>query len=281
MEFIKDILRIIDTDMEIPEMYGWFHLLFFALSITGGVLLCAFHKKIGENRVPGIILAFSIATIILEIYKIINFCTDYSSETLAFNMQWYIFPFQFCSMPMYVGLLAGITRRGKVYESLCAFLATYAVFGGLCVMFYPDQVFIDTIGINIQTMFCHGAMITMGIYLYGSGHVKLKHKTILKALPVFATAIFVAMVMNEIAFYIGVPENDTFNMFFISRHFNSTLPLYSLIHNSLPFPIAVTIYFTGFSLAAYIMLLLAMGINKLAKFIQTQIKGKIKTTDIK
>jgi hypothetical protein len=164
---------------------------------------------------------------------------------------------------MYVSALTGIFRKGKVHQSLMAYLATYALFAGLCVMFYPNDVFIGEIGINVQTMICHGSMLTIGIYLYGSGYVKTEHKTILRAVPVFATAVGIAAALNEIMFHSGVLNGETFNMFFISPHFEGTLPVYSSVQNIVPFPWCLIIYIIAFSLAAYIMLLLAMGIKKL------------------
>ena len=44
-----------------------------------------------------------------------------------------------------------------------------------------------------------------------------------------------------------------------------SLPLYSLVHNAVEAPINIVIYVLGFSLVAYIMLLIAMGVDRLAK----------------
>jgi hypothetical protein len=129
------------------------------------------------------------------------------------------------------------------------------------VKIYPGDVFIDTIGINIQTMICHGSMVMLGIYLLVSGYVKLEHKTILKAMCVFSVAVTMAAVMNEIAHFSGLEE--TFNMFFVSRYFESTLPVYGAVHNAVPFPLNLVIYILGFTLASYIILLIAMGVHKI------------------
>jgi hypothetical protein len=166
---------------------------------------------------------------------------------------------------MYVGLLAGIVRRGKVHDAACAYLATYAVFAGACVMFYPNDVFISTIGINIQTMICHGSMLTIGIYLLATGYVKLEHKTILKAIPVFCCAVLIAVVLNEIAYRTGLLTTDTFNMFFISPYCDPHLPVYSIVQEHVAFPWCLIIYIAAFSLAAYLMLLIAMGVKALVK----------------
>jgi hypothetical protein len=261
MEFLQDLLRILDSEMRTPEIFGWFHILWLGLTALATFGLCLWHKKYGtQKHVPKVVFVVSLFAIILEIYKQINYSFSYTGG-IDFDYTWYAFPFQFCSTPMYVGLLVGIIRKGKVHDALCAYLATFSIFAGTCVMLYPGDVFIDTIGINIQTMICHGSMVVLGIYLLVSGYVKLEHKTILKAMCVFAIAVALAAVMNEIAHFSGLEE--TFNMFFVSRYFESTLPVYGAVHNAVPFPLNLVIYILGFTLASYIILLIAMGIHKI------------------
>ncbi len=260
MEFWQDLLRILDSEMRTPTIFGWFHVLWLGLTVLATWGLCRWHKKHGTpGRVPKVVFFVSLFVIVLEIYKQINYSFSYTGG-IDFDYTWYAFPFQFCSTPMYVGLLVGLIPKGKVHDALCAYLATFSVFAGTCVMLYPGDVFIDTIGINIQTMICHGSMVTLGIYLLVSGYVKLEHKTILKAMCVFAAAVTLATVMNEIAHFTGLKE--TFNMFFVSRYFESTLPVYGAVHNAVPFPLNLVIYILGFTLASYIVLLAAMGIHK-------------------
>ena len=260
MSFFAKILEILKYRIVTPGLFGWFHILWIALVILGSVALCLLHKKKAVSPAK-VILVISVAVALLELYKQIVF--SFGSD-LTFDFQWYAFPFQFCSTPMYVGLLAGLLPKGKVHDALCTYLATYALFAGLCVMLYPAQVFIGTIGINIQTMICHGSMLTLGIYLLATRYVQPAHKTVLKAVPVFACLIAMAMVMNEIAHATGLLERETFNMFFISPYCEGTLPVYSLVQGVVPYPWSLVIYIAIFTLAAYIMLLLAMLAHKLA-----------------
>lgn len=263
---IAEIIEILDAEMTEPGLYGWFHSLWLILTAAATVLLCRLFKDGIPRQVCAVILTMAIAVILLEVYKQINYTFTVDEQgKIKSDFQWYAFPFQFCSTPMYVGLLAGIIRKGRVHQSLCAYLATYAVFAGVAVMVYPADVFIKTIGINIQTMICHGSMITVGIYLLYTGYVKLEHKTILRAMPVFAIAVAMAAVMNEIAYVTGLLETDTFNMFFISRYCESTLPVYGPVHEAVPFPLNLIIYILGFTAAAYIILLLAMLIKRFAQ----------------
>ncbi len=270
MEFLGPLIEVLDADMQTPKMYGWFHLTFFASSIIAGILLCRYRKSTDEKFVRRLLIISAVIVFILEVYKQINFTFKYDGTTIIGDYQWYAFPFQFCSTPMYISLLAGIIRNRKIHDALCAYLATFALFAGLCVMIYPPQVFVPTIGINIQSMVCHGAMITVGIWLFGSGYVKTEHKTILKAIPVFFICVTMAAVMNEIAYYSGLLETETFNMFFISPHCEPSLPVYSLVQAVVPYPWCAFIYVACFSAASYIILLAAM----LIKHCRTRIKSR-------
>lgn len=208
-----------------------------------------------------VVLTYSILGIVLEIYKQLNF--SFNSTSGEWSYQWYAFPFQFCSTPMYVGLIAGCCKKCKFQEYLYSYLATFALFAGLSVMFYPGDVFTRTIGINIQTMVCHGGMVVMGIYLWFSKQVKFEFKTILKALSVFCVLVTVALIMNVI--FNSTGNTATFNMFFISPYLPCTLPILNMIYEMVPYPVFLIIYIIGFTLAAFIMLLVAIGINRLVK----------------
>ncbi len=264
MNFWGEVLQVLDAQMQEPEMYGWFHLLFFSLSIIAGVVLCRCGKAGEERFTRRLLIVTAAISLALEVYKQINFTFSYDGATITTDYQWYSFPFQFCSTPMYIGLIAGLVRHRKIHNALCAYLATFALFAGLCVMVYPPQVFISTIGINIQTMICHGAMVSVGIYLFGTRYIEAEHKTVIKAIPVFAVCIVIAMILNEIAYFSGLLETDTFNMFFISPHCEPSLPVYSLVQAVVSFPWCLFIYIIGFSAAAYVVLLISMLIKKVA-----------------
>lgn len=262
MSFLTDVLRFFDLRMERPGLYGWFHLLWLALTVAGTLWLCIRYRNASAEKIRRLVLVTAIIVAVLEAYKQINFGFSYT-DGITFDYAWYAFPFQFCSTPMYVGLIAGLTRKGRVHTAACAYLSTYAVFAGICVMLYPSSVFVDVIGINIQTMVCHGSMIVIGIYLLCSGYVKLEHRTILRAMPVFGICVLLALTMNEAAHLTGLLETDTFDMFFISPYCEPSLPVYSLVQKVVPFPWCLFIYVFAFTLAAYLVLLAGIGIKAL------------------
>ena len=261
MEFFQNLLRILDYRGQTPAVFGVYHIIWL-VAIAGLTALAAIcGKRHSAKTVTWVVFGTAVLVAILEIYKQINFTFgDGSGEP---SYAWYAFPWQFCSTPLYIGLLVGLFRKGRIHNALCAYLASYAVFAGAAVMIYPGDVYIPVVGINIQTMVCHGSMVVIGGYLLGSGHVQLSLKSVLKAMPVFAICVTLAAILNEVAHATGLLENHNFNMFYISPYLECTLPVYSLIHNAVPFPVNFIIYVLGFSAAACVILLLAMGIRAL------------------
>lgn len=264
MAFFESVLRIFHTKMETPSLYGWYHILWLLLTVGASLALCLWHKKKGQTPVYKVLLWTAITVLLLEVYKQITYSFIPGDHT-HFDYQWYAFPFQFCSTPMYIGLLAGLWKKGKFHDALCAYLATFSVFAGLCVMIYPGDVYTNLAGVNFQSMVCHSSMVVVGVYLFYSGHVKLNSRTILKAAVVFAACVSIACIMNEIAHASGLLERETFNMFFVSPYVAPSLPVYSLVQNVVPFPLSLIIYILGFTLASYLILLAAMGIARICK----------------
>ena len=247
--------------MVTPIPYGEFHVLFIVLSILMGFLIVKICPCKKESFIRRFLLIESILVIVLEIYKQINFSFYVDGSQIICDYQWYAFPFQFCSTPMYIGLLAAIIRNNTAHRRLCSYLASYALFAGVCVMLYPTTVFVDTIGINIQTMVCHGSMITVAIVLLHTGYVKAEMKTLLSALPIFLLLVLGAMVMNEVAYQTGLLNTETFNMFFISPYCSPELPVYTQIQPIVPFPLSVLIYIAGFTAGAGILLLVGKALQ--------------------
>lgn len=265
-------LSFLDSEMVKPVPYGWFHLMCFAIVIALCVLCIAFRKKFSAKSVNIIMLVTGIVMILFEVYKqvIMNF------DNGAFEpYAWYIFPFQFCSTPMYLMFIAGLiglisNKKGKVYDCIVSYLGTFALFAGLAVMFLPTTVFIPTIGINIQTMVVHGGMVVIGVLLLVTQTTKVEWKTILKAIIVFAVMVVIAMIMNVVWNFVGPADKHTFNMFFISPWYNCELPILQIVQDTMPYIVFLLAYIIGFSLCAFIVLSVAIGVKKLYQIVTSK-----------
>ena len=102
MEFLKDLILILDTQITPPEVLGWYHFLCIGLVILTTFLLCKFMRDGTDKQVRALLLIVSSTCIVLEAYKQFNYTFTVSDGQIVADYQWYIFPWQFCCVPMFL-----------------------------------------------------------------------------------------------------------------------------------------------------------------------------------
>ena len=112
-------------------------------------------------------LFFQLSLLFFEILKQVIYTLQ------AGHYQWYAFPFQFCSVPIYLVPLALLIRNEKIKTALYNFLSFYVLLAGLIVMFYPGDVFTTDVVINFQTMIHHMSMVLIGFAITFAGKKQL------------------------------------------------------------------------------------------------------------
>ena len=98
------ILDFLNAKMTEPTLYGWFHLLCWGIVIAASIIVIVYRKKFTTKFVNIFLLIMGISFLVFEIYKLIIMTYDNNGLN---EFLWYIFPFQFCSTPMYLSIIAG------------------------------------------------------------------------------------------------------------------------------------------------------------------------------
>ncbi len=266
MNFWVKLYEILNVQMTEPTSYGWFHLMFIAIVVAASVILCLRFRDCEDKVFRRIALVSWIVILALEIYKQYNYTGSVEEGALVWDYQWYIFPYQFCSTPLYALPFIAFSRPTKLRDAFVAFMSFFSLFAGIAVFCYPNDVFIETVGINIQTMVHHGLQIVLGIYFTAYMRKRYEKKLYFSGAIVFVAFVAIAMVANVIGYKAlsSVGSDETFNMFYISPYFDCTLPVLSDIYPLVPYPVFAIIYFIGFLLVGFIMFIAQKGIIKLA-----------------
>ncbi|MBR0157055.1 MAG: YwaF family protein [Clostridia bacterium] len=261
---MTDFLKLLDSDFEsAPAAYGPFHLCAIALVILTAVLLSVFVKNAKDKTFRRICFVFWVILILFETYKQIIFSFNYNNAQPYWDYQWYAFPFQMCSAPIYILPFIFLSKpESAIRKATVSFMAFYILFAGIAVMVYPGDVFIRTIGIDIQTMVWHGSQVILGVYFIVYYRRSINLRFFLRAVPVFLIMVGAATALNLI-----IPNftDETFNMFYISPKFPSTLPVLSSFYKGpgnpgMPWPLFLLLYLVGYTLAAFIIFLIGKGI---------------------
>ena len=253
MEFINKLVSLIDVWGPVPQLYGWYHILCLALMVTLTAFLILKFKNCDDRTFRKIILTAWIIIVVFEVYK--QVVTSFDTENKTWTYLWYYFPFQFCSVPLYVLPFVAFLKEGKVRDAFISFTMSFAFFGGLVVMIYPGDVFQGCVGINIQTMVHHTSQVILGIFVAVHQRKKFSKKFFLSAIIVFAAIVAIAIVFNVVG-HILIPEQGL-NMFFVGPYVQSALPIFSIIYPLVPWPVFLAIYIFGFSLVAMLICYIA------------------------
>ncbi|MDP3304802.1 MAG: YwaF family protein [Erysipelotrichaceae bacterium] len=251
MNLLERLLILLDANMNQPVSYGWFHWLFLILTIITLMIVFFRCRNLDNRQIKRILLTYAIITLSLEVYKQINFSFNYDAVSTWWSYQWYAFPFQFCSTPMYIALIGALTKNKTIEKACYAFLATFGLTAGLAVMLYPATVFVDTIGINFQTMIHHSTMIIIGFLLIANQKVIHDRKTLILAFNVFIICVAIAISIDVSTYFIGI--NNGLEMFFISPYHDSSLPIFNIIYQQVPYLLFLIIYIATFALGSYML----------------------------
>ena len=257
------IYELLTLEMPTPDSYGWFHIVCIASVIGLTILACMFGKNSTDKQVNRFLGAIWVLILSLEIYKQLIFGFDVVDGRFVWDYSWYAFPFQFCSSPLYILPVIVFTKNSKLRDACISYMVGFSFFAGLAVFCYPNDVFVSTIGINIQTMIHHGSQILVGVFLAVRYKDKMTRSFYLSSIPVFAAMSGIAIILNSLVFKIFtlVGIDETFNMFYISPHFDCTLPVLSIVYKMVPYSVFLFIYIFGFALCALIVFGILKGIT--------------------
>ena len=247
-----------------PTNYGWYHLMWIGIMIVACVLSSLFLAKKHDKTIDDKFI-FSIGSmlIIIEIYKQVFLTLE------AGHYQWYQFPFQFCSVPMYVAFISPLIKNEKLKNAMYLFLSSFGLLAGIAVMAYPDTVFHTSyITILVHTMIWHSSMVVMGVYLLVSRRFGKNIKELIPAIVIFIIIVLVAVVANVVAYetYFKFPEkniyDESFYLLYISPYYSNPFPILNDIKEVAPYPVFLATYVLAFSLGVTLLWLAIIGIKK-------------------
>lgn len=235
---MNGFINLLKTTMDRPTPYGWFHLLWIAITI-----ICIIFLKNKKSNLRAVLGIYGIIAFILELLKQLSWSISIVDGNYIWDYQWYAFPFQLCSMPIYISLICFFANNKNLNDKLLPFLAYITILGGISTILIPDSCFTNEVLININTMWIHCGSLVISIYLLMSGTIKPSLINLRNAINVFVVCIITASLLNVIVYNFNIANGETFNMFYISPYFISELPIFNTIQQNTPYMIYLLSYF--------------------------------------
>ena len=266
MNFFEKILYLLQVEMTRPESWGWFHIMWIMFVIMALVILFNLRKKYSNKQLKTILGIYGIIALILELTKQIIWSFNYNEITniVTWDYQWYAAPFQLCTTPIFASIIClFLKENSKIRKALLSYMAYVTILGSFMTMIIPDSCFTSDVLINIHTMWLHCGSFVVSIYLLMSGAVKIDKQSFKSAFYVFLVFALIAEVLNISIYNSGLLRGETFDMFYISPYFISTLPVFDIIQQQVPFIIFLLIYIVAINIGSLVTYFIAYRIKSL------------------
>ena len=279
--FLEQMLYFFQGEMNTPNAFGWFHLLWIFLSFFTIFILYKLKPRYNEKQLKIVLAIYGIVALLLELIKQVIWSFNYDPITnlVTWDYQWYAAPFQFCTTPIFISMICLFLKNNKLRNSLLSYMAYATILGSIVTILLPDSCFTSDILVNMHTMWLHCGSLVVSIYLLMIGVVKIEKQNLKDAIKVFLIFVLLAEILNISIYNSGILKGETFNMFYISPYFITHLPVFKTIQENVPFLLYLFIYILTISIGATIVYFIAKLITNKKNFnnvVNKKIKEKIK-----
>jgi len=296
-----NLLNLIDICPEYPgflpdggeawKAWDW-HVL--ALCIPG-FILCIFFFGLGiklrnnKKAADATMFLLGLVLALAELYKQICF-NKMRGFSFGEGYAWQIFPWQLCSVPMFISLVMPFVKNKNRRDVLIAFMAVFGMIGGFAALFINQQNLFTwkDVGIYVHTILWH--LILMMLGFFSIGYLSIGKGSYRRNVRVWAYTYLMLIIFSGIAQAInfiiptvlGVDSCQAIytNMWYISMYYDSTVMILTGIWNLSPgiggwgWILAYALYLIALGLADYIVINIYFGIYKL--FARLNFKYRVK-----
>lgn len=245
----EGLLRLLKRTCRIPDppltAFGGFHLVCIAGCVALTLLAAGIAwRGVKERTLDRVVFCTGIGFFLLEWYKQLFHFFVLGNGTYDFS----VFPFQFCSLPLYICLTAPMLGR-RAKRACYRFLALFGTVGGYLVMGYPSLP--GTLSMCIHSMLWHTFMIALGVYLLiGLPCNGSWRRDWLPAAGMFLFFFAVATTLNLLLGPIARDAGSVLNLFYMSPFYTNGYLIVSDVRR---------LWGWGASVAAYLLLFLFAG----------------------
>ena len=223
--FLQSILRMTAWPMTPPAPYSAFHIL---LTVFGAGFAFSFARVFGkkirsmaspEPYFRHILFSCGVLLALMELYKqAFLYVIEFHG-----HFDWWYFPFQLCSLPMYLCLLLPFVPH-KYQRIFCTFMYNYNLLGAVMVFVDPSGLMHPYWTLTLHGFIWHILLIFIGLLIAFSRMVLPTAKGFWQSTAVFAVGCVIATIINVTSHPYGNAD-----MFYITPYYATTQIVYSQI----------------------------------------------------
>ena len=229
-----------------PKAYGPFHLSFTLIGFLVCGLLAYRLRNISPKASRRLLIGIGIFLLVSEVYKQLLYYLTINES----GYSWWIFPFQLCSIPMYLCIITPLLKPGEVQRSLYTFMMLYNLLGGGISFAEPSGLLNKYVTLTAHSMIWHMLLVFVGLYLMFSGLGGRTAKDYRHSTYVFLGLCVVAFTINVVFQDVS---GGTINMFFIGPA-KTSIAVFKQIASRFGWYVSTAVYIPAICLGAYLIL---------------------------
>lgn len=231
-----------------PPAYGAFHILYTLI----GFALCGIAawklRNVSEKACKWILFSIGLVLTVSEVWKQLF----YFFVMMDNRYSWHDFPFQLCSIPIYLCVIAPWLKPGKLQRGMYSFMVLYNLLGGAISFAEPSGLLHEHWFLTVHALAWHMLLVFIGLFICFSKRGGNQKNDYVGATWTFIALCAIAFGLNCFVQF-GLGEN--MNMFFVGPG-NSPLAVFSLFSEWFGWYINTPIYIFAVCLGAYLIFLL-------------------------
>ena len=248
---IYSLLDATARRMEVPAMFGTFHIaaVLIAVIIAAAGALCA--KRLSVSGRVRLLAVCGWVLVIMEVYKQLFLYFIVSGGTY----DWWYFPFQLCSVPMYLCILLPFLCRGaddirsNAASPVLTFLAVYTFTGAAAALIIPEDYLRSYAALTLHGFIWHGILLMISLTILLSRMADLLPRGFARATALFLVMCAAAVCINiaveplmAASYAEGLIPHSYAAMFYLNPYHLSPQPLVDTIQKSAGIPPGLALY---------------------------------------
>ena len=254
------ILEYTSRQMETPVMFGKFHIIAVLAAVILAAAGAAAAKRLTDAGRIGLLTVCGWILVLMEIYK--QLFLYYVVNDWVYD--WWYFPFQLCSVPMYLCiLLPFLCSEGRDRFGILTFLASYTFLGAAAALAMPEDFLKPYAALTLHGFIWHGLLLFISFTIIFSGMAELSLKGFAKATVLFALLCAAAVAVNIAAEPVmasahadGLLPEMYAAMFYLNPYHISPQPLVDTVQETFGITTGLVLYVLVIIIAAGLICLL-------------------------
>ena len=228
-------------------MAAWFAARFVPGSASSGGVVAGVDPKNSKRRLDMILLLTGMLLAMLETFKQIYLY--FSSGSSAYD--WWYFPFQLCSVPMYLCALVPFVRP-RLRSSFLTFMGGYTFVSAVAALVYPEDILSAAPVMIAHGFIWHAILLFISLLIFMTGTADASAAGLARAALLFAALSVIALFINILAEPVmqsGSAAHRYAAMFYLNPYHLSPQPIISSIQKAAGIPAGLLIYSIATALA--------------------------------